>query len=434
LDQVSNILKQRLQAGQAVHAEHPAADVLAAFVEHGLKDFERQGMLAHLATCPDCRQAIALAVPEMAEQARASAPSFNLQFPATMRWASLAAAVAVAIGVGVLSYEHETVRKASPATANVAKSQPVQPEQATDAQDRSSTKAEVAEAKRAEPASEKKALNLTARVRRETATTRSLSRAEAANMGLAGRIEGQQAGVVGGLIQPRVTESYLAAKAGDKALAPSQNETVTVSAAPVAPPLPQASSPSNANTDQNSEVMAANQTTAAESKSADDYLSQQGVVSGAVPGLRSQARAVPAKVPALSAVTGTMMKKSAVGFNEISEIVSWTITAAGKLQRQVRNGTAKLIEPAPGVVVRAVAARGIEVWAGGSQPDLSAKQWRQSPALFHSSDAGESWTKVDGPWHGSINQLTLVAPDDLTVVTDDGSWVSRDAGQSWTSQ
>lgn len=432
---MSNILKQRLQAGQAVHTEHPAADVLAAFVEHGLKDFERQGMLAHLATCPDCRQAVALAVPEMAEQARASTPSFNLQFPATMRWALLAAALAVAIGVGVLSYEHESLRNASPATASVAKSQPVQPEPAADAQDRSNTKAEVAEAKRAEPASEKKALNLTARDHREAAPVRSRSRAEAANMGLAGRIKEHSFGFVAGQAQQaQATDGYPFSPTDPKTIAPSQNETVAVSAAPVAPTLPQASSPSTSNTDPNAEVAVANQTPAAESKSADDYLSQRGVISGATPVLRSQARAVPAKVPALSAVTGSMMKKSAVGFNEISEIVSWTITAAGKLQRQVRNGTAKLIEPAPGVVVRAVAARGIEVWVGGSQPDLSAKQWRQSPALFHSSDAGESWTKVDGPWHGSINQLTLVAPDNLTVVTDDGSWVSRDAGQSWTNQ
>ena len=434
---MSNILRQRLQAGQTVDTEHPAADVLAAFVEHGLKDLERQRMLAHLATCPDCRQAVALAVPEMAEQARASAPSLNLQFPATMRWASLAAALAVAVGVGVLSYEHETARSGSPATVSVANSQPVQPEPAADGQNQSNnrtSKAEVAEAKkRAEPANEKKAFDLSTRDRGEAAPVRSRSRIEAANMGLAGGIKGQQAGVVGGLVEQRAqaTDGY---PTDPKAIASSQSETVSVSAAPVVTLLPQASSPSNANSAQNAEVTVANQTPAAESKSADDYLSQQGVISGAAPGFRNQARTVPAKVPALSAVTGSMMKKSAAGFNEISEIVSWTITAAGKLQRQVRNGTAKLIEPAPGVVVRAVAARGIEVWAGGSQPDLSAKQWRQSPALFHSSDAGESWTKVSGPWHGSINQLTLVAPDDLTVVTDDGSWVSRDAGQSWTSQ
>ena len=428
---MSNILKQRLQAGQAVHTEHPAADVLAAFVEHGLKDLERQRTLAHLATCPECRQAVALAGPEIVEQARASAPSFNLQFPATMRWASLAAALAVAVGVGVLSYEHEAGRSSAPAAASVAKSQPAEPEQATNAQDRFGTKAEVAEAKKAEPANEKKTLDLAARDRKEAAPVKSRPRIEAAKMGLEGRITGPQPAVADARIQPQVAESYLTAPASGKAVAPSQNETVAASAAPVAPPLPQAS---NAYADQGAKIAVADQAPAAESKSVDGYVSQKGVVSGAAPELHGQALAVPAKVPALSAVGGSMMKKSAVGFNEISEIVSWTITAAGKLQRQVRNGTAKLIEPAPGVVVRAVAARGIEVWAGGSQPDLSAKQWRQSPALFHSSDAGESWTKVSVPWHGSINQLTLVSPDNLTVVTDDGSWVSRDAGQSWTSQ
>jgi hypothetical protein len=125
------------------------------------------------------------------------------------------------------------------------------------------------------------------------------------------------------------------------------------------------------------------------------------------------------------------MRKSSVA---ITEFVSWTVTTAGKLQRELRNGTVKVVEPAPGVLVRAVAARGIEVWAGGSQPDLAAKQWKQSPALFHSSDAGESWTKVSGPWHGPISQLTLVAPDNLTVAAEDGTWISRDAGKSWITQ
>jgi photosystem II stability/assembly factor-like uncharacterized protein len=72
------------------------------------------------------------------------------------------------------------------------------------------------------------------------------------------------------------------------------------------------------------------------------------------------------------------------------------------------------------------------VWAAGSQPDLSAKQWQQSPVLFHSSDAGESWTKIEGPWKSPIKALSLDAANALTIITPDGIWMTLDAGKSWT--
>ena len=115
-------------------------------------------------------------------------------------------------------------------------------------------------------------------------------------------------------------------------------------------------------------------------------------------------------------------------------IVRWAITTAGKLQRRAQNGAIAIIEPAAGVTFKALAAAGIEVWAGGSQPDLSAKEWRQQPVLFHSSDAGESWTRVSGPWHGSISQLRLVDAGKVEVLAEDGSWKTTDAGQHWQKE
>jgi hypothetical protein len=47
---------------------HPDADTLSAFAENALPLAERQQTLAHLATCPDCRQILALALPEAASQ------------------------------------------------------------------------------------------------------------------------------------------------------------------------------------------------------------------------------------------------------------------------------------------------------------------------------------------------------------------------------
>src|SRR5262249_16016976 len=51
-------------AQQRPDSEHPAADVLAAFVERALAPKEREDVLAHLARCADCRVVVALAGPE----------------------------------------------------------------------------------------------------------------------------------------------------------------------------------------------------------------------------------------------------------------------------------------------------------------------------------------------------------------------------------
>jgi photosystem II stability/assembly factor-like uncharacterized protein len=52
--------------------------------------------------------------------------------------------------------------------------------------------------------------------------------------------------------------------------------------------------------------------------------------------------------------------------------------------------------------------------------------------LFHSSDAGESWTKIEGPWKSPIKALSLDAANALTIITPDGIWMTLDAGKSWT--
>ena len=55
-------MSEILQAGQ-----HPDADQLNAFVEHTLPAHEQQQTLAHLATCPGCRQIVALSLPSAGE-------------------------------------------------------------------------------------------------------------------------------------------------------------------------------------------------------------------------------------------------------------------------------------------------------------------------------------------------------------------------------
>jgi hypothetical protein len=449
---VSNILRQRLEAGQTGNAEHPAPDLLAAFVEHGLKNGERNRVLAHLAICSTCRQAVVLAAPEVTE----ALPVVHggrpiLQFPGAMRWASLAAALAVAVGVGVISYEHETGRHGSQSivTFSQPEARERQPQKAVSEpaapalQDNIAANQAVIESKKAITADKKIIPSMAAKKANdrlnldETALARNKKRSAPPDV-VAGVVNEQAAGgVSGGIVggeafqrQVPVTGADLALTPADKESAVSQNEIQAKSApAPVAAAAPVPPMASSVYADQRAqEVTSAGP--ASQGRDTDAFVTRNQVVSNEPLTARAENMlAVPPKTAGLSAVGGAAFRRPAAA---MTEMVSWTVTAAGKLQRQLRNGAVKLIEPAPGLMVRAVAAHGIEVWAGGSQPDLSARQWQQTPALFHSSDAGESWTQVSGPWHGSIHQLSLAGTANLTVVTDDGTWISRDAGKNWS--
>jgi hypothetical protein len=131
MTEVPKIVHDRLRAalpGRAAPEQaHPDADLLAAFAEQALSATERGGVLEHLALCGDCREVVALALPaadmvppqaapqtapQTADEdrvrtdvrttvSRAGAPAphkLSLAWP-TLRWAALAAGVAVAAAV-----------------------------------------------------------------------------------------------------------------------------------------------------------------------------------------------------------------------------------------------------------------------------------------------------------------------------------------------
>jgi hypothetical protein len=141
-------------------------------------------------------------------------------------------------------------------------------------------------------------------------------------------------------------------------------------------------------------------------------------------------RSAELKSPPAVAVAGSLRKAEIAS----TGIVRWTISAAGRLERILQNGATATVEPAAGMTVRAVAFQSIEVWAAGEQADASAKQWIQRHVLFHSSDAGQTWKKVDGPWQTPITRLDLAGSRDLTVVSEDGTWTTTDGGENWTKK
>jgi hypothetical protein len=108
-------------------------------------------------------------------------------------------------------------------------------------------------------------------------------------------------------------------------------------------------------------------------------------------------------------------------------IAHWTISNAGQLQRRNWDDTITVVEPAAGATFRAIAAQGIEVWAGGSQQLAGSA----NPILVHSSDAGTTWKQVSGPWKGTVLRLQLASGGVVTLTAADGQWQTRDGGQSW---
>ena len=63
MQNVPKIVRDRLQAA-APAVNHPDADLLTAFAERSLPEHERTVVLEHLARCGDCRDIVALALPE----------------------------------------------------------------------------------------------------------------------------------------------------------------------------------------------------------------------------------------------------------------------------------------------------------------------------------------------------------------------------------
>jgi hypothetical protein len=138
MQNVPNIVRERLKAGAPVVGRplgdpvgnpagqadtHPDADLLTAFSEQSLTEFERAGVLDHLSRCGDCRQVVALALPASEELSEPVVATVRtplrgwLTWPA-LRWGLVAAGVAAIASVGILRYQNHraavTLEKSAP--------------------------------------------------------------------------------------------------------------------------------------------------------------------------------------------------------------------------------------------------------------------------------------------------------------------------------
>jgi len=369
------IVTQRLR-GKASDQAHPDADLISAFVENSLTHRDRNQLLEHLASCANCREVVALSLPEQADVIRAGArPAGSpwLSSPA-LRWGALAACVAV-VGVAVtLRYESR-----SKSRQLVAQSPEVRGMNETVVQPPSPPKSEA---------------------------PNQLSRQPSVGTGGVGS----------------------AAKLRLKAV-PRE-----------APTLPaENKKPSDAEVAlERKSVLAGTGTT--EASAGAEAVSQvpSSAMDELVPGRAKDMPLESQAYKAKAAVGGAMLVKpttsaSALAVNKAALpsatklLPRWTLSSDGTLQRSFDSGNTWETIPVPTqAILRALAANGLDIWVGGS-----------GGALYHSSDAGQHWTQVRPTANGEVLTADIIGveftdPQHGTLTTSaKESWVTADSGQSW---
>ena len=108
----------------------------------------------------------------------------------------------------------------------------------------------------------------------------------------------------------------------------------------------------------------------------------------------------------------------------------WTLSWDGVLQRSLDSGrTWQTVPVASHLILRALAANGLDIWVGG-----------KAGALFHSSDAGQHWAQVFPTANGQSFVGDIVGVEFRDTLngkltsSNREIWITSDAGQSWQKQ
>jgi Photosynthesis system II assembly factor YCF48/Putative zinc-finger len=415
MEPLPKLVRQRLQAA-AQAGVHPDPDLLAGFAERSLSERERAPVLEHLANCADCRQIVSLSLPpfelQHADAAGAVLPSrIGWGRRPGLRWAAAAACLAV-VGGAVILGRHALATKETIVALHQTQSQPMPNEYSQ------------------QPQATDQANQIVARV--EPPPPR---RGSARSAGFAGKsraldnLQKQTAKTSGGsgfgmaTIESRRRESGAApAIAAKGALSQADKKLPT--------------------TGQQLEGLRTSQGQMSETvqvESAAPTVSTEQVE--VYPRTEAKDFPLPAPRPGPATPNGSGSPKGIVGGAVISRnqtvqiqaagdsiMPRWTLSSDGTLLlRSFDNGkTWQSVPVAGGLVFRALSALGPEVWIGGS-----------AGALYHSSDSGQHWQKVEPSAGGRIlvaDILALEFTDPLhgkLTTANHEIWITADAGQSW---
>lgn len=484
MNKIPKIVYDRLRTLEPKGA-HPEADLLTAFAEQSLSATERDAVLEHMARCGDCREIVALALPDAAgvalpiaadstEEVAASVsrmkvpalrkPIFVWAWP-QLRWAALAAGVAVAASVLLLNpgkVNHPNLPSSSqiattvpptsqpvltspptalPSTDESAK-QPSRSQSPTRQSVRPSTKP-LAVAPSPQPASPQTTLPSIATPTAQFSARPSMLAGKADNARLNGSLNS------GSLNSGSKVSRQL--QTGEAALPsyPIKSEVLIADNAK--------NSSDKASTTLPQEARALDQGASSASGAA-----EAAAVSGAAVGAQKQASGgnimmaqnnAPAIVkakeppPAVAAngrpkgEAGAAGSVSAQGRNVMSlansavpsgsagpPAVTWTI-AAGVLQRSLDSGQTWQTALRTDHRLLCSATRDTDVWAGG-----------QAGTLFHSTDSGLTWAQVkpsikNQQLSSDVTHIDVRSSTQALLSTGNNEiWITLDGGTTWSKK
>lgn len=386
--EIPKIVGQRLQA--AAKAEvHLDPNLLAAFAEKSLGKREQLQVLEHLAQCSNCRDVVSLSIPQFQATTvvtTASGSSGWLSWP-VLRWGALAACViVVGTAVTLRHPKREPVESVIMARQTAA---------VTDA--KPALEAQIA------PNGGELSAKLASPQPPEAATN------DIAASQPAKRLASRQANV-GGFAGPQARGYLARAPAASGSLVGGAMFAKSATGGP------------------------------AEQKSADSNLAEMAEarpnadLTELVPGRAKDALEEESRTAKAKTATGATSTPQAM--NEASLLATpnlmprWTLSADGTLQRSLDSGrTWKTIPVSNRTIFRALAANGLDIWVGGS-----------GGALYHSSDAGEHWLRVQPVANGESLTADIIGvefTDPLhgkLTTSSQGSWTTADSGKTWQKQ
>jgi hypothetical protein len=434
MPEVPKIVYHRLRAGAATQGAeaHPEADVLAAFAEQVLSPAEREGVLQHLALCAGCREVVVLSLPAVAEVVLTAAKRAgdsvavgsgrrrdNRKFAwlglswGHLRWATLAAGIAVAVFVMRPAIDHldrqpKPVHSASQPAPAFNGAPPAEvasaavSENAKAANRGTNVAKDAVEAKDAIHTRDKVAPYSEAMRKKEDL---------AANSPMARPVLAPHAPLPNGpdLDQMPPAHANETVEVGSGAAATEasgatelvvQSESAELQRAPAIekakPPLDDG---------------------ALNEKGVNQPNSTQKVVAG-------QLAASPTQLPIQNRNT-LAVQAAASPITVTKQGANWAI-AKGVLQRSLDGGKTWQTSARTDRLLLCFAPRGQEVWAGG-----------QAGTLMHSFDNGATWSTVVVSFQGrpltsDLVQIDLPSPTEIVLSTDSHEmWTSADGGKTW---
>ncbi len=412
MDQLPKIVQRGLR-GTARPEVHPDPDLLTAFAEKSLNDRERIHVLKHLAGCADCREVLALAMPETEPAPSPSKErSFWLTWP-VMRWGALAACVVVVGAAITLHYDRQASlgekAPAAPPTAvlenNAAKQSGAQlATQIAPASPVLSDRDFAGAAGNLTKQAEKKSLNAGMVPARTAVPTSQALDASADHPAAPAPTPAAKAAEPEQLAKTRNDTFDYTTR--------TNNQTVTVESAAATP----------------MEQKAAISELKAKDEASKNELRKEVQTAGAVGGAVLQDRkadTLPATTETVEVMSGASAKRSRGKTNS----PRWTISPDGSLQRSFDSGKNwQTIPVVSGAVFRAMSANDSDIWIGGA-----------AGVLYHSSDAGEHWTQIIPTVDGKslTSDIIMLEFSDAShgrlTTGNHEIWITSDAGETWQS-